>query len=139
MSNLNVFAAEKRTAIYEDLLNGREPREGLFDPAVLREAKAKGSPQMGTTTYTPAEIKFEFIYPDPNGAPNIVAVTLPAPERIVFLPVPSWVVENIWQGSIAGTPHFESEANRLVREFEAELCPEANPKWFERSAPTHRE
>lgn len=127
---INQYSAEKRLAILEDLQRNLEPREGRFDSGVLREAKSKSTPQMGTTRYEPDAIHFEFIYPDPHGTATILVVTLTPPERIVFLPVPSWVVENIWQGDIAGTPHFESDAMRLVNQFEAELTPAENLKWF---------
>ncbi len=127
---LNQFAAEKRLAIYSDLQRNLEPREGSFDGAVLREARTKDAPQMGTTRYEPNAIHFEFIYPDPIATALILVVTLAPPERIVFLPVPPWVVENIWQGDIAGAHHFESDARRLMKELEAELEPERNAKWF---------
>jgi len=94
---------------------------------------------MGTTRYEPNAIHFEFIYPDSKSSPTVLTVTLEPPERIVFLPVPDWVVENIWQGSIAGTHHFESEAQRLVDEFKADLMPGPNGKWFEPRAPKRRE
>jgi hypothetical protein len=136
---LNQYAAERRLAIFEDLRSNREPGLGAFDPAVLAEARAKGHPQMGTTRYTPNEILFEFIYPDPRGAAVIFTVSLAPPERVVFLPVPSWVVENIWQGDIQGTHHFESEATRLMGELQAELTVEGNLKWFEKQAAKRRE
>jgi len=94
---------------------------------------------MGTTRYEPNAIHFEFIYPDSKSSSTVLTVTLEPPERIVFLPVPDWVVENIWQGSIAGTHHFESEAQRLVDEFKADLMPGPNGKWFEPQAPKRRE
>lgn len=136
---LNQYAAEKRMAIFEELRSGLAPSEGTFSPTVLSEARAKGSPQMGSTRYTPSEIAFEFIYPDPQASAVILTVTLVPPERIVFLPVPSWVVENIWQGDIAGTFHFESEASRLMDDLQSELTPDANRKWFEPQMAKRRE
>jgi hypothetical protein len=136
---LNQYAAERRLAVFEDLRAAREPRLGTFDAAVLAEARTKGHPQMGTTRYSPNEIVFEYIYPDRAGAAVILCVSLATPERVVFLPVPSWVVENIWQGDVQGTHHFESEAIRLLRELEAELTPEGNVKWFAKQAAKRRE
>ena len=121
---------EKRLAIFEDLKNGQPPREGEFDDAVRKEGKVKGEPQMGSTHYEPDAIFVEFIYPDPKTTSTILTVKLAPPERIVFLPVPSWVVENIWQGDIAGTFHFESEAKKLFEELGQELDVESNKKWF---------
>jgi hypothetical protein len=136
---LNQFSAERRLAIYAELRSGHEPSQGSFDSSVLAEARTKGQPQMGTTRYLPHEIVFEFIYPDPNGAAVILSVSLTPPERIVFLPVPSWVVENIWQGDIQGTHHFESEAARLMQDLQSQLTPDGNKKWFEKQAAKRRE
>jgi hypothetical protein len=136
---LNQYAAENRLAIFDDLKSARDPRKGDFDSSLLAEARTKGTPQMGTTRFSPSKITFEFIYPDKQGASVILEVSLIAPERIVFLPVPRWVVENIWQGDISGTHHFESEAVRLLEELEAELAPEANIKWFEPQPAKRRE
>ena len=136
---LNEFAAQKKRAIFEDLEKGLNPNEGSFDESILKEARAKGKPQMGTTRYTPNEIVFEFIYPDRLSSSTVVPVHLAPPQRIVFLPIPSWVVESIWQGEIDGTYHFEADALRLVEEFEALLTPEANPAQFGPRVKTHRE
>ena len=127
---LNQYAAERRMAIFEELKSGHEPSTGRFDAALLKEGKVKGSPQVGTTRFEPHQIHFEFIYPDPKSTATIVTVTLDAPERIVMLPVPDWVVESIWQGEIAGSFQFDSDAKNLVGKFLAELEPGANDKWF---------
>lgn len=127
---LNAYAAAKRLAIFDELKRGMPPGEGAYDAAVLAEAKVKGEPQMGATRYEPDAILVEFIYPDPKTTSTILTVKLDPPERVVFMPVPSWVVENIWQGDIAGTFHFESEAQRLFAELGGELESEANKKWF---------
>lgn len=137
--SLNQFAAEKRLAIFEDLRQGLEPREGEFDSATLREARTKGAPQMGTTLYSPSEITFEFIYPDPTSTALILSVRLPSPQRIVFLPVPEWVVENIWQGDVAGSYHFESDAMVQMDKLRADLEAGANEKWFGRQPAKRRE
>jgi hypothetical protein len=136
---LNEFAARSRLGIFEDLRAGREPGEGSWNPTTLAEARVKGQPQMGTTVYAPDRITFEFIYPDPSSTATILTVSLDPPERVVFLPVPEWVVENIWQGDIAGTYQFESDALRLVEQFRAELNPEGNLKWFGKQAAKRRE
>jgi hypothetical protein len=136
---LNAYAAAKRLAIFEELKLGHPPSEGEFDAGLLAEAKVKGEPQMGSTRFAPESIFLEFIYPGPQTSSSVVTVKLDAPERIVFLPVPSWVVENIWQGDISGTFHFESEANRLYEELELELGKDANKKWFEPQMAKRRE
>lgn len=136
---LNTFAAEAKRTIFEDLLGGRDPSQGTFDPALLKEARTKGQPQMGTTRYEPTHVVFEFIFPEPAGGTVVFPVRLDSPERIVFLPVPGWVIENIWQGDVAGSHVFESDARRLLGELEAELSPESNLKWFGPQAAKRRE
>lgn len=69
---------------------------------------------MGSTVYSPDSIQCEFIYPDPSSVPTVLTVSLIPPERIVFLPVPEWVVESIWQGEIAGSYQFESDARGMI-------------------------
>ena len=126
-------------AFFEDLKRGWPPRDAEFDEAVFKEGKVKGAPQMGTTRYEPNAIIFEFIYPDPKTTATVLSIRIPAPERIVFLPVPEWVVETIWQGEIDGSFHFESEAIKLVGGLQAELTPDVNLKWFGKREAKRRE
>jgi hypothetical protein len=129
--NLNEYAATARLKILSELQAGLSPSQGTYSEERLKDARSKGrSPQMGTTRYEPNAIHFEFIYQDPQGAPVVLSVHLDAPERIVFMPVPSWVLESIWQGDISGSPHFESDANRLLEEFRELLTPETNAELF---------
>ncbi len=137
--NLTQHAAERRLQIFDDLVAGLLPREGAFDEHVLKEGRAKGQPQMGATRFEPDAIICEFIYPDALSSSTLFTVTLIVPERIIFLPVPEWVVESIWQGEITGSFHFESEAAELVAKFQAEIPPEGNLKWFLPQPPKRRE
>jgi hypothetical protein len=127
---LNEWAASKKTEIYEDLAGGKPPRAGRFDEGVLREGQVKGKPQMGATTFEPGGATFEFIFPDANSTATVLQVLVDSPERIVFMPVPEWVLEEIWQGDVAGSAHFESEAMALLERFNGELAPGANDKHF---------
>jgi len=136
---LNAFAAEKRLKLFDELKRGSNPSEGSFDAAALAEGRMKGAPQIGTTRYEPRAIVFEFIFPDPRGGATVMPVRLDAPERIVFLPVPEWVIESIWQGDIDGSFHFESDAVALVESLKGELTPEGNAKWFEKRLAKRRE
>ena len=137
--NLNAYAAERRLSFFEDLKRGWPPRDAEFDEAVFKEGKVKGEPQMGTTRYEPHAIVFEFIYPDASSSATVLSVRIAPPERIVFLPVPEWVIETIWQGDIDGSYHFESEAMRLVSMLQSELGADANLKWFGKRDPKRRE
>jgi hypothetical protein len=127
---LNQWVADAKRRLYDDLTQGRDPTEGEYDPVALKEARVKGSPQLGATVLAPDRVEIQFVFPDPQSAAAIVSVVLVPPERVVFLPVPPWVVENIWQGSIDGAAVFESEAKALIDSFLAELEPEANLKHF---------
>jgi hypothetical protein len=127
---LSKFVASKKLSLFDDLKAGREPGEGVFAPEILAECRKKGSPQVGMVRFEPNWILFEFIYPDPLTSAGILTVTLPARERIVFLPVPEWVVENIWQGDIDGSYHFETEAEELLQKLASEITEEGNVKWF---------
>ncbi|MGV3617257.1 MAG: hypothetical protein ACO1SV_18170 [Fimbriimonas sp.] len=136
---LNSYVAERRRRLFDDLRAGRAPSEGLYDELALREARSKGEPQLGTTRLSPHAIELEFIYPDPRGASSVITVRLDPPERIVFMPVPEWVVESIWQGEIAGSHHFESDAYAMVDVFREGLAEATNAARFERQEPTRRE
>jgi len=130
--SLNQYAAERRLRIFEELKAGKAPTEGRYDEAVLRDARTKGQPQMGSTHFEPDVIEVEFIYPNTNGAPILLSVRLDAPERIVWMPVPSWVVESIWQGEISGSFQFESDAEAMLKAFRADLEPTRNGELFGR-------
>lgn len=126
MAKLAVWCAERKRTIFDRLREGLEPGEGRFDESVWREGAKRGSPQMGTTVFAPDSVTFEFIYPDAI----VLSVALTPPERVVFLNVPAWVVESIWQGEIFGSTVFESEAQLMVDEFLAGLTPENNAGLF---------
>lgn len=136
---LSTYVASKKREIFDRLRRGESPGEGVFDASVMAAAKDLGAPQMGTTVYAPRSIQIEFIYHDPLSSNLVLKVVLDAPERIVFLPVPEWVHQTIWQGEVDGTFRFESEARRLLGAFEGELGESENLKWFEKRLPTTRE
>lgn len=136
---LTEFAAAKKREIYDDMMQGRSPQQGRFDEAAFAELVAKGRPQMGSTSFEPETVRIEFIFPQSDGSAEILAVELDAPERIVFMPVPAWVVEAIWQGSIDGSYHFESDAKQLLKKMSELLEPLSNKKLFGRQQPQRRE
>ncbi|MBL8086519.1 MAG: hypothetical protein JNM85_00435 [Chthonomonas sp.] len=128
---LNEFVAQKKRALWNDLLEGRDPSEGEFESSVLSEARALGvQPQIGKASFTPHTMTLEFIYSGTGGSTMIVPVTLDAPDRIVFLPVPDWVVQTIWQGEVDGSFQFAAQAMQYVDQFINELSEEENTKWF---------
>lgn len=129
---LSEFVAETRTTLFQAISDGRPPPIGEFEHALLKEGLAKGKPFVGTTRFEPGHIFFEFIFPDPNGAPILLPVRVIAPERIVFMPVPEWVVAQIWEGEVMGSHRFESEARNLLASFESELASGPNAAHFER-------
>lgn len=136
---LNAWVAARRLQIFDDLRKGLAPSEGSYDDQALRDGRSKGQPQLGATHFAPDEVKIEFIYPDPRSASTVLTVRLSPPERIVFMPVPSWVVENIWQGEVNGSFHFESDALNMVDRFREQLSESGNMSHFGRQEPTRRE
>jgi len=134
---LNEHVAGLRNAIFEELTHGRAPSQGEFSTPLLTDAQRLGkTPQMGSTRFNPEGVILEFIYPNPQGASLVFPVRCPSPERIVYLPVPTWVIQSIWQGEVHGSYHFESEAKLLVRAFEDGLSPESNRAHFGEDAAT---
>ncbi len=133
------FVSDRRRRIFDDLVRGADPSEGRYSATALKEGRVKGAPQLGSVHFEPHEIVLEFIYPDRSSVATVLAVRLDSPERIVFMPVPGWVIESIWQGEIDGSFHFEADARRLVAEFEAELAEGGNAHWFGRRHPKRRE
>jgi hypothetical protein len=138
--NLNEFVATHKRGILDDLLNLKEPSIGVWDSDSLGKCRALNTaPKIGTAVYFQDRVELEFIYMADGQATEVLTVSVPAPERIVFLPVPKWVVETIWQGEISGTFHFESDALRLVAQFQASLEPRENEALFGPARPTRRE
>jgi hypothetical protein len=128
---LAAFAAEKRTALFEALSAGLPPPFGDFDQAALNQGKAKGFPLMGPTRFEPNAVFFEFHFPDPNGAPILLTVKVEPPEGIVYMPVPEWVVAQVWEGEVLGSFRFESEARQMLAKFESGLEPDENASQFD--------
>jgi len=139
LMRLSVFCSERRREIFEALGRGEHPRDAEFDAEALRQGLLKGSPQVGATRFEPSAAIFEFLFPDPLGAAVVLSVKVRSPERIVCMPVPDWVVENVWQGDVDGSFRFESEAREMLRDFEEILAPEANAALFEKQPAKRRE
>lgn len=128
---LNEFTASTRLAILDELERGHAPSTGRFSAAALEEARRREDrPQLGAARYAPRSIVLEFIFPGRQEAALVFTVEIEAPERIVYLAVPGWVVQTIWQGEISGSYHFESDAYRLLGSFSAGIEPEANRAHF---------
>jgi hypothetical protein len=136
---LNEWAAAMKTQIYEDLTAGKPPPVGKYDEHLLRDGQVKGKPQMGATTFGPNAAIFEYIYPDSNSSATVLQVTVDPPERIVMMPVPEWVMEEVWQGDVSGSAHFESEAMEMLRRFSAGLEVGANEALFGKQPAKRRE
>ena len=136
---LSEWAAERKMGIFESLLKGNPPPEGQYDAQTLKEALDKEQPQVGSTHFEPDAVICEFVFPDPATSATVLSVRITPPERIVFLPVPRWVIQDIWQGEVTGAFFFESEARALVEELMNDLKPEANARFFGPQPPTRRE
>ena len=133
------WAARTKRDIFEQISAGQSPSGGDFVGTILKEGRSKGTVQMGATTYLPDAAWMEFIFSDTVSSAIVLTVVVPSPERIVFMPVPVWVVETIWQGDVDGSFHFESHAEALVQELIEALKPDSNSKLFGKKQPTRRE
>lgn len=136
---LNAYLAELKLKAFEGVKDGRIEAGFQGDQALLSVLSAKGKPTLGTTVLAPSNVSFEFVFTFPDGQSEVFALQHEPSERIVFLPVPEWVVESIWQGEVQGTYCFESEAKERLARFALELDPAANAKWFEKQGPKRRE
>lgn len=135
---LSQFIAQKRRKIFEDLLQGGVPSEGIYSDVILNMGRSKGAPRMGGVIYQPTKIGFEYVFTDSNGGAEILVVELDAPERIVFLPVPEWVVESVWQGEVSGAFHFEKDVIEYMYRLKEQIAPRENAKYFNREMPMNR-
>jgi hypothetical protein len=77
-------------------------------------------------------VVLEFIFQDASLGPAVLSVRVPAPEPIVYMPVPDWVIEDVWQGEVTGSFRFLSEAERLLEAFRAQVFTERNRAYFEK-------
>ncbi len=130
---LREFVRDQIQAIFEALKAGGAPPIGEYDPAQLKECQRRSYPQVGTTNFQPDAIVLEFIYQDASLGPAVLSVRVPAPEPIVYMPVPDWVIEDVWQGDITGSFRFQSEAEQLLTAFREQVFTERNRAYFEKS------
>jgi hypothetical protein len=127
---LSQFVADTRRQIFEGLEKGLAPTVGTYDEAHFKLAKDLGKPQLGPVVYGPDHVTFDFIYPGGLQGTHVLAVSVTTPDRIVYMAVPPWVVEQVWQGDVLGSYHFAEEAQKLISEFCASLEPKANAGAF---------
>ena len=127
---LQEFITERKRLVFEDLSSGRAPSTGQYDKAHLESLSNNGEPQMGTTRFEPKTVIIEFIFMSEGVSVGVLQVKLDPPERIVFMPVPNWVVETVWQGEVDGSYHFEADAEKLVKEYSEILKPLTNIDQF---------
>jgi hypothetical protein len=97
----------------------------------LDDLRSKGDAQIGTAVLAPGQVTFEFIFRMPDGQTQVFPVSLDPPERIVFMPVPEWVIESVWQGEVLGSHHFESDAFALLDRFGKLLATDENAAHFD--------
>jgi len=130
--SLREFVREQVQAIFAALQAGSAPPIGEYDPAALRECLRRAQPQVGASRFTPDAVVLEFIFQDASLGPAVLSVRVPAPEPIVYMPVPDWVIEDVWQGEVTGSFRFLSEAERLLEAFRAQVFTERNRAYFEK-------
>ncbi len=137
---LREFVREQIQQIYGALQQGQPPPVGEYEPATLKECMRRTTVQIGTTHYRPDSILLEFIFTEPSMGPAILTIRIPAPEPIVYMPVPDWVIEDVWQGEVTGSFRFASEAQLLLKKLQNQIFSEANLLYFdERPQLKHRD
>lgn len=137
---LREFVRDQIQTIFEALKAGGAPPIGEYDPTQLKECQRRAYPQVGATNFQPDAVILEFIYQDPSLGPAVLSVRVPAPEPIVYMPVPDWVIEDVWQGDVTGSFRFLSEAERLLTAFRDQVFTEQNRAYFEKAdLPKRRE
>jgi hypothetical protein len=137
---LREFVRDKIQQIHDALRQGLAPPVGEYDPEVFKECKRRATVQIGTTHYRPDSILLEFIFTEPSLGPAVLTVRVPAPEPIVYMPVPDWVIEDVWQGEVTGTFRFASEAQVLLKKLHNQIFSETNLLYFdERPQLKHRD
>lgn len=137
---LREFVSEQMNLIFDALKRGQSPPVGTYEAESLRECQRRSQVRTGVTRFLPDSALFEFIFNDPSLGPAVLTVKVAAPEPIVYMPVPGWVIEDVWQGDVTGSFRFHSEAVQLIEVFQNELRAENNQKYFEdRQPPKRRE
>jgi len=135
---LSQYVAQKKRKLLEELLAGGLPSEGNYDKDLLERLRSKGRVQLGTAVFEPEKLTLEFIFVFGGVTEGVLNIDLDPPERIVFMPVPEWVVEEVWQGQVDGSYHFESDANKLIDSYKDKLQPMLNKSLFEKRKPIGR-
>ncbi|MFN3691066.1 MAG: hypothetical protein ACK4UU_09100 [Fimbriimonadales bacterium] len=130
---LREFVRDQIQAIHAALLAGSAPPVGAYDAAQLKECQRRASVQVGASRFLPDAIVLEFIFQDASLGPAVLSVRVDAPEPIVYMPVPDWVIEDVWQGDVTGSFRFRSEAERMLEAFREQVFTERNRVFFERS------
>ena len=135
---LREFVAQHKQSLLADLEDGRIPEVGRCDEESLAEALKLSTVRVGKAEIRPNEVSFEFILTKAGGESTVHSIVVDTPERVVFMPVPSWVVETIWQGEISGSHQFESDAQKLVEQLQESLTPEQTAELFTDRKPVGR-
>lgn len=137
---LREFTNVTRKQILDALQHKLPPPIGHFDRRTFEDAVQMREVQMGCTRYTPHSVVLEFVFlHDTPGAPLILCVEVDAPEPVVFMPVPEWVQEDVWQGEVKGTFRLRSEAERMIESFRRQVLEEDNTHYFDQRPVPRRE
>ncbi len=137
---LREFTNTTRKQVFEALRHRMPPPIGHFDRKTFEEAVQMREVQMGGAHYTPHSVVLEFVFLHDNpGAPLILSVEVETPEPVVFMPVPDWVQEDVWQGEVKGTFRLRSEAERMLNAFRHHVLECENLHYFEERPVPRRE
>ena len=112
------WAVGRRRTLLETLKAGKRPDDATFDAGAVEAALAKGVPREGAIRFLPDAAIVEVHVAFAGSAPAI------------WMAVPDWVVENVWQGEVTGRHLFESQARAALDRVAAGILPEPNAAAF---------
>lgn len=137
---LREFVRNQIQAIFEALQQKQPPPVGEYDANTLKECFRRTTVQTGTTHFQPDHVLLEFIFLEASLGPAVLCVRILTPEPIVYMPVPDWVIQDVWQGEVTGSFRFASEAESLLKKLHNQIFAETNALFFdERPQLKHRE
>lgn len=129
---LGQFIADCKIRLLAELESRVEPSFGTYDVHQWPGSSRVKQVQIGSATPFPHNVEFEFILTLEEGS-EVFTISVPAPERIVYMPVPEWVLISVWQGEVSGSYHFESDATRMTDRYVALLTSGTNESEFNKT------
>ena len=130
---LNEFLAVEKRRAFEAVLTGSKPVGMRCDEGRLKALFEKGKPTMGTTVLNADQISFEFVFTLDDGQTEVLSIVLDPPERIVYMPVPEWVVENLLKNALENRPRSFASSRNAYRPASRSVDTKSSSRVYARS------